>query len=273
MLSPEARRYRGVSRGRRQVRPSCLSQEVARRHVHHGSAAVRRRKVRRHPRTRWQSEAPPAGGAGRAERPCEAFAAREATRRLVLARIMMCAGWPNSSVKRSLAVVVEGHDSELVFRLDRLRNIVEWKCSELDAAGATATVGASTITLGGLLKHLALVEDDYFTLRLHGRPLPAPWDEVEFTELVDWAWSSAAGDSPDALVALWRAAVGRSRAALDEAATDGGFDRRAVLWPAEPAATVRDIVLDLIEEYARHCGHADLIRESIDGLVGEDPPR
>jgi len=67
--------------------------------------------------------------------------------------------------------------------------------------------------------------------------------------------------------------VARSRSAVTEALPDGGLDqlaRRA--WPDGRAPNLRRVLIDLIEEYARHVGHADLIRESVDGLVGEDPP-
>jgi len=56
---------------------------------------------------------------------------------------------------------------------ERQRAIFAWKCGGLDAAGLNATVGASSMTMGGLLKHLALVEDEYFTRRLLGRGFPA----------------------------------------------------------------------------------------------------
>ena len=66
----------------------------------------------------------------------------------------------------------------------------------------------------------------------------------------------------------------RSRAAIGAAYAEGGLDRLAATpWPDGSAPSLRRILVDIIEEYARHVGHADLIRESIDGLVGEDPPR
>ena len=131
----------------------------------------------------------------------------------------------------------------------------------------------SAITLGGLLKHLALIEDDYFTRRLHNRPLGAPWDTGDWDADPDWEWHSAAQDTPEELMALWTAAAERSRAAVREALTEGGLDQLAKFtWPDGRSPSLRRILIDLIEEYARHVGHADLIRESIDGLVGEDPP-
>ncbi len=161
----------------------------------------------------------------------------------------------------------------LLGSLERQRATLAWKCGGLDAAGMRATTAASTITLGGLLKHLANVEDDYFSGRLLGLdPLP-PWDAVDWDADPDWDWRSAAEDTPEQLMTLWQDAVARSRAAVTEALANGGLDQLAQrTWPDGRAPSLRRIMIDLIEEYARHVGHADLIRESVDGLVGEDPP-
>jgi hypothetical protein len=88
----------------------------------------------------------------------------------------------------------------------------------------------------------------------------------------DWEWHSAADDTPEQLFALWEAAADRSRAAIQEALAGDGLDRLTQPWPDGRAPSLRRLLIDIIEEYARHVGHADLIRESIDGLVGEDPP-
>jgi len=118
---------------------------------------------------------------------------------------------------------VAGNETDtLLGSLERERAIFAWKCGGLDADGLATTVGASSMTLGGLLKHLALVEDDYFRRRLHGREYGPPWDTAPFDADPDWEWHSAADDSPDQLYALWEAAVTRSRAAVTEALADGG---------------------------------------------------
>jgi Protein of unknown function (DUF664) len=162
--------------------------------------------------------------------------------------------------------------STLLGSLDRQRAIFGWKCGGLDAAGLRATVGVSSMTLGGLLKHLALVEDDYFSGRLHGRDPQPPWDTVDWDADRDWEWHTAAEDTPEQLMTLWEDTVTRSRAAVAEALADGGLDRLALRgWPDGRAPSLRRILIDIIEEYARHVGHADLIRESVDGLTGEDP--
>jgi hypothetical protein len=126
----------------------------------------------------------------------------------------------------------------LLGALERNRRTFAWKC--------------------GPVKHLALVEDDSFTRSVLARDLPAPWETADFDTDPDWEW---------------RTAVERSRAAIADALADGGLDARVRRseW-AEPPS-LRRVLVDMIEEYARHTGHADLIRESVDGLVGEDAPR
>jgi Protein of unknown function (DUF664) len=68
----------------------------------------------------------------------------------------------------------------LLGSLERQRAALAWKCGGLDAAGLRARLAPSEITLGGLLKHLALVEDEYFTRRLLGRELGHPWDNADW---------------------------------------------------------------------------------------------
>jgi len=161
----------------------------------------------------------------------------------------------------------------LLGALERNRRTFAWKCGGLDAAGLRKQHPPSTMTLGGLLKHLAIVEDEYFTGRVHDRELPAPWDSVDWDADPDWEWESAAADSPDELMGLWKASVDRSRKAVAEALAGGGVDQLAKRTGGDgQARSLRFILVDLIEEYARHTGHADLIRESVDGLVGEGIP-
>lgn len=154
--------------------------------------------------------------------------------------------------------------------LEFLRASVRWKCDGLDAAQMNATTAASSMTLGGLLKHLALVEDYWFSCRLLGRDEAEPWSSADWDADRDWDWHSAADDTPAEIIELWERSVERSRACLAEAMDDGGLDRPAAVAQSDGRApTVRWIVLHMIEEYARHAGHADLLREAIDGLAGE----
>jgi Protein of unknown function (DUF664) len=160
----------------------------------------------------------------------------------------------------------------LVGALDRLRTTFRWKADGLDSAGLQIRIAASALTLGGLLKHLAFVEDHTFTTKLTGQPVGPPWVVTEW-DSEDWPFTSAARDTPAQLYALWEDAVGRSRARLEAALADGGLDQLVdVSAPDGTHASLRRLVCDLIEEYGRHTGHADLLREAVDGLAGEDPP-
>ncbi len=162
---------------------------------------------------------------------------------------------------------------QLTGALDRLRTTFRWKADGLDSAGLQARVGASALTLGGLLKHLAACEDYMFTAKLRGAPPGEPWQSFGWDGGDDWEFASAAADSPEQLYALWDGAVQRSRARLGAALADGGLDQPVHAASSDGRhASLRRLVCDLIEEYGRHTGHADLLREAIDGRVGEDPP-
>jgi hypothetical protein len=154
--------------------------------------------------------------------------------------------------------------------LDYQRATFEWKCRGLDSAGLQAKIGASALTLGGMMKHLALVEQSWFARSLHDRPYAPPWDAIDWTATPDWDFESAAENTPDVLWTLWRDAVDESRALLAEALAAGGLDHVAARgWPDGRKPNARWIVTHMIEEYARHNGHADLLRESVDGQTGE----
>ncbi|MGA9746255.1 MAG: DinB family protein [Nocardioides sp.] len=154
--------------------------------------------------------------------------------------------------------------------LDRLRTTFRWKADGLDAAGLGVTLGASTLSIGGLLKHLAFVEDYTFTTKFRDRSPGEAWADFD---VEDWDFVSAADDSPERLYARYDEAVARARAELGAALADGGLDQPiAMTGPAGEPVSLRRLVFDLVEEYGRHTGHADLLREAVDGRVGEDPP-
>lgn len=153
--------------------------------------------------------------------------------------------------------------------LERNRLTFAWKCAEIDAEGMAQRLGPSAVTIGGLLKHVAWDEELYFQNRLAGRPAMAPFDELDLErDWDDWPWRTASDDAPDDLRRLWADAVHRSRAALTEALSNGGLDQQC-----HAGMSLRRLLADLIEEYARHTGHADLLREAIDGSTGEGAPR
>jgi hypothetical protein len=161
----------------------------------------------------------------------------------------------------------------LIGALERLRTTFRWKADGLDATGLQVRVGASTLTLGSLLKHLAVVEDDIFAVRLRGERIGDPWETL-WEDGRDWQFISAADDPPERLYAFWDEAVARSRARLAAALADGGPDQLVHLTDDDGnRASLRRLLCDLIEEYGRHTGHANLIREAVDGRVGEDPPK
>jgi len=117
------------------------------------------------------------------------------------------------------------------------------------------------------------VEAYYSLTRLSGLSPGAPWETVDWDAEGDWPFTSAADDSPDELYALWDGTVERSRARFDAALAEGGLDQLVrIAGPDGRHASLRRLLCDLIEEYGRHTGHADLLREAVDGLVGEDPP-
>ena len=161
----------------------------------------------------------------------------------------------------------------LLGSLERQRATFAWKVGGLDADGLRTKIAASDITLGGLVKHLAWIELNYFVWRLLGQDPGPPWNKVDWEADPDWEWHSAADDAPEQLYSLWHDAVERSRIALDDTLAEGGLDQLIPYsTPDGRKPSIRRMLIDLIEEYSRHVGHADLIRESIDGLVGEDPP-
>ncbi|MEO7234895.1 MAG: DUF664 domain-containing protein [Lapillicoccus sp.] len=161
----------------------------------------------------------------------------------------------------------------LLAALDRQRTTFRWKAGGLDHAGLQTRIGASELTLGALLKHLAFVEDYSFATKLRGDSPGPPWEIVDWDAEPAYPFTSAVTDSPAELYALWDSAVARARQRVEAALADGGLDQLAdETWPGGGRFSLRRLLFDLVEEYGRHTGHADLLREAVDGLVGEDPP-
>jgi uncharacterized damage-inducible protein DinB len=166
--------------------------------------------------------------------------------------------------------IAADEQSTLLGFLEYQRATFAWKTAGLDAGGLNTRVAASSMTLGGMLKHLAFVESYWLTYQLHGGDPGAPWNEVDWESDPDWDWNSAAEDSPEQLRSMWRNAVSVANDRISEALAEGGMDHLAARQFDEyDSPSLRWIVIHMIEEYARHNGHADLIRESIDGETGE----
>lgn len=154
----------------------------------------------------------------------------------------------------------------LVGFLDYYRAVLARKAQGLSKEQLAVRLGPSDLTLGGLVKHMAIVEDIWFHERLHGRERLEPFASAPWDDDPDWEIHSAADDEPGEIFALYDAACKRSRAAID------GVDLDAPL--ARPNRlglhfSLRWVLIHMIEEYARHAGHADLIRQSIDGATGD----
>lgn len=160
----------------------------------------------------------------------------------------------------------------LVGTLERLRATFRWKADGLDVEQLRRRpVASSELSVGGLLKHLAVVEVDVFCWRMSGRP-PVTWTLAPEDDVERWQFTVEPDETAEGVYELWAAAVGRSRARLQELVDDGGLDQPGHLEFSGERPSVRRHLHDLIEEYGRHTGHMDLLREAIDGRVGEDPP-
>ena len=165
-----------------------------------------------------------------------------------------------------------GEAETLVSFLDFHRDTLLLKTDGLDAAQLDQSLAPSSMTLGGMLKHLAYVEDWWVGQVFAHQPAPEPWASVDWGADADWDWHSAVDDTPEQLRALLTTTVAASRRIIAEALrSPEGLDALAARPSRDPdrRPNLRWVVVHLLEEYARHNGHADLIRESIDGQVGE----
>ena len=151
----------------------------------------------------------------------------------------------------------------LAFHRDTLR----MKCEGLAAEQLAATHAPSTMTLGGMLKHLAFVEHWWFECVFLGHEYAEPWASVDWKADADWDWHSAVDDNPGDLRALFDRACAASDTVVAGVEDWSTLSQRTGREGLQ--FSLRWIVVHMIEEYARHNGHADLLRESIDGVTGE----
>lgn len=175
------------------------------------------------------------------------------------------------TIERVDPPVATDEATTLLAFLDYHRDTLRTKVDGLTQSQLAQPLIPSSLTLGGLLKHLALVEASWFGEVLHGRPMGQPWDSVDWDGDPDWEFRTAADDSPEQLGAMLDAAVEQSRRNIEEALLAGGLDQLSVGLDRKGGQrfSLRWILLHLIEEYARHNGHADYLREAIDGVTGE----
>jgi uncharacterized damage-inducible protein DinB len=151
--------------------------------------------------------------------------------------------------------------------LANYRLTIELKCEDLDAEQlARRSVPPSTMSLLGLVRHLAQVEHSWFRRVLQGRS-----DEPQLFKRPDdrdWDFTGAVAEQAvvDEAFATWKTQITAADEWLD-AQDEAGLSRE--VETRDGTVAVRDVLVHLIEEYARHAGHADLLRECIDGRTGQ----
>ncbi|WP_159794811.1 mycothiol transferase [Puerhibacterium puerhi] len=151
--------------------------------------------------------------------------------------------------------------------LDHHRQALRWKTAGLSAAQLATPLacGATTgyLSLGGMLKHSAHVEDYWMSYVLRGAARRAPFDAAPWDDDPEWEWRSASADTPAALRAMYDEAVAASDRLTDEMlAGPDGLDTMAA--HGRPVCSLRWVLLHLLEEYARENGYAAVLREAID---------
>ncbi|SDS49638.1 Uncharacterized damage-inducible protein DinB (forms a four-helix bundle) [Friedmanniella luteola] len=165
---------------------------------------------------------------------------------------------------RETGVTGADERSVLADYLRRYRLTLEMKCADLDAEQlARRSVPPSTLSLLGLVRHMADVERSWFRRTLAGQDVaPLYWTDDSRDEDFD-------GARPDDAVVREAWAAWRTEVAFAEEFLAGSPDLGATAEHHGKPLPYRDVLVHMVEEYARHCGHADLLRECIDGRVGQ----
>lgn len=151
--------------------------------------------------------------------------------------------------------------------LDYQRETVLMKTAGLNRRQMAQTLPPSSLTLAGLLYHLALVEENWMEVRFCGLADREPWAQVDWEADPEWEFRNAVNIDPDQLRLRYRQACDRSREIVSKA--NGPHQLSAKPLHSGDFFSLSWIMLHLIEETARHAGHADLLREAVDGEVGE----
>jgi len=177
--------------------------------------------------------------------------------------------WTDPAVDPRTAGNPVGEKATLREYLTNYRLTIELKCEGLDAEQlATRSVPPSTMSLLGLIRHLAMVEHTWFRRILQGH-----LDEPRLFKREDdrdWDFNGATADPAvvDEAFRAWKAEIATADAWLD-ALDEADLGREVPMSGDDETASIRDIVVHMIEEYARHAGHADLLRECVDGRTGQ----
>ena len=151
----------------------------------------------------------------------------------------------------------------LLDSLERHREVVLWKLQGLDDEQLRRPMTPTGTNLLGLVKHLAAVEYGWFceTFGRSTEPLPFDDDDLEADLRVE------PGESTADVVAFY----GRARAAANTAIAELDLDSRGTSWSGA-TVSLRWVMVHMVEEVARHCGHMDIVRELLDGATGDRPP-
>jgi uncharacterized damage-inducible protein DinB len=156
-----------------------------------------------------------------------------------------------------------GSEQELLEAfLDFQRDTLLWKVSGLDEAALKRPLTPSGMSLLGLVKHLAYVERNWFQNRFLAREVYVPWIGPNANHDADFQFEP--GETPEAVIAFYREQVAESKRIVAEAASL----ETIAADPSRPHS-LRRILIHMIEEVARHNGHADILRELTDGQTGE----
>jgi uncharacterized damage-inducible protein DinB len=167
---------------------------------------------------------------------------------------------PDDDPRESGAAAVDERGVLLDY-LRRYRLTLEMKCAGLDVEQlARRSVPPSTMSLLGLLRHMAEVERSWFRRIMAGQDAPSLYcSDVDRDG--DWTGAVADPEVVDRAWREWRAEVTFAEQFVADTSDLGTLGTTKV--------PLRDVLVHMIEEYARHCGHADLLRERIDGRVGQ----
>jgi len=181
---------------------------------------------------------------------------------------MAQAGCNGAAYCRNVSIPVAADEATTLRAfLDHFRATLRRQADGLTDDELRTPLAPSTLTLGGLLKHLALVEQFWFRHILLGEDESEPWASADFDADRDWELTSAAADTGNDLRALHATEVARADEAIDRALL-AGLDSVSALERRGRPVSLRWILVHMVEEYARHNGHADLIRELVDGRGG-----
>lgn len=146
--------------------------------------------------------------------------------------------------------------------LDFLRSTLLWKIEGLSDEEVRRPLTASGVSLLAIVKHSAYVERSWFQIRFAGLDVPTIWSEAD----PDADWRLEPEDTTEGIIALYNGECEKSREIVRNASWDDvakGKSRNRRGW------TLGWIMTHMVEEVGRHCGHADILRESIDGATGE----